>query len=192
MASSNNIVVDLTNYKDKVGARVPEDTYKVIVEDAEPDTARSGNPMVNLWFRIHGGEHDGATIVDRLVLTDKSMFRVVGFLQALGIQTPKKRLSLDISKFIGRSLEITVRDGDPYNGRVKSEVSGYAKLAKSAKAPVEDLEEPEDSEEVSSEPTDYDEDVEPAKAKAASKKKAAEVEEDDQQGEVDLDDLNDL
>lgn len=192
MASSNNIVVDLTNYKDKVGARVPEDTYKVIVEDAEPDTARSGNPMVNLWFRIHGGEHDGATIVDRLVLTDKSMFRVVGFLQALGIQTPKKRLSLDISKFIGRSLEITVRDGDPYNGRVKSEVSGYAKLAKSAKAPVEDLEEPEDSEEVSSEPTDYDEDTEPAKAKAASKKKAAEVEEDDQQGEVDLDDLNDL
>lgn len=183
--AGNNITIDLTNYKDRVGSRVPEDTYKVIVDDAELETAKSGNPMVNLWLRIHGGDHDGATIVDRLVLTENSMFRVVGFLQALGIKTPKKRLSLDITKFIGRSLEVTVRDGEPYNGRVKSEVSGYAKLAKESKPePAADLED------VSSEPTDYDEDVEPEKAKAAAAKKAES--EDDGQGEVDLDDLNDL
>lgn len=190
--ASTNMTIDLTNYKDRVGSRVPEGTYKVIVEDVEPDTAKSGNPMVNLWLRIHGGDYDGQTITDRLVLTEKSMFRVVGFLQALGIPTPKKRLSLDISKFVGRSLEITVRDGDPYNGRVKSEVSGYARLPqKAAKASEADIDD------VSDEPTDYDEDVEPAKAKAAAQKREQaaeepEAEDDDAQGEVDLDELDNL
>lgn len=190
--ANSNITIDLTNYKDRVGSRVPEGTYKVIVDDVEPDTAKSGNPMVNVWFRIHGGDYDGQTITDRLVLTEKSMFRVVGFLQALGIKTPKKRLSLDISKFVGRSMEITVRDGDPYNGRVKSEVSGYARLPEKAAKQSE-----VDIEDVSDDPTDYDEDVEPAKAQAAEKKREAaesapEPEDDDAQGEVDLDDLDNL
>lgn len=204
MAGSTNIVVDLTNYKDKVGARVPEGTYKVIVDDAEPDTARSGNPMVNLWLRIHGGDYDGATITDRLVLTDKSMFRVVGFLQALGIPTPKKRLSFDISKFIGRSLEVTLRDGDPYNGRVKSEVSGYARLAKPAKkaeAEVPEFEEPEPAQEEEVPEVEgngeFAAETTSTPAPEAKQQAAAPADEDpwagdDSQGEVDLDDLNDL
>ena len=113
------------------------------------------------------------------------MFRVVGFLQALGIKTPKKRLSLDISKFVGRSLEITVRDGDPYNGRVKSEVSGYARItekaAKASEADIDDVEEPE-----AEAPA---EEAKPAPAQAAA---AAEESDDDSQGEVDLDDLDNL
>lgn len=191
--AGNNIVVDLTNYKDKIGARVPEGTYKVIVDDAEPDQSKAGNAMVNLWLRIHGGDQDGATIVDRLTVTDKSMFRVVGFMQAIGIPTPKKRLSLDISKFIGRSLEVTVRDGEPYNGRVKSEVSGYARLAKSAaKKSQADIEEPEAEEPEAEEVTAS---AAPAEAPAPAESPAAESEdpwEGDDQGEVDLDDLDNL
>lgn len=187
--ASTNVVIDLTNFKDRVGSRVPEGTYKVIIDDVEPDTAKSGNPMVNVWFRIHGGDYDGQTITDRLVLTEKSMFRVVGFLQALGIKTPKKRLSIDISKFVGRSMEITVRDGDPYNGRVKSEVSGYARItekaAKASEADIDDVEEPAEEPEAEA-PA---EEAKPAPAQAAA---AAEESDDDSQGEVDLDDLDNL
>lgn len=202
--ASNNIVVDLTNYKDKIGARVPEGTYKVIVDDAEPDTSKAGNPMVNLWLRIHGGDFDGQTVTDRLTLTEKSMFRVVGFLQAIGMKTPKKRLSLDITSFIGRSLEVTIRDGEPYNGRVKSEVSGYARLAKSAKAPVQDIEEPEPEEDDTEVPevegngeAAAPAEEQPKKAKAEKPAKAEAADEDpwagdDSQGEVDLDDLDNL
>ena len=186
--ANSNITIDLTNYKDRVGSRVPEGTYKVVVDDVEPDTAKSGNPMVNVWFRIHGGDYDGQTITDRLVLTEKSMFRVVGFLQALGIKTPKKRLSLDISKFVGRSMEITVRDGDPYNGRVKSEVSGYARLpekaAKQSEADIDDVEEPAGA------PEEFE--AEAPEAPAPAPAAAPEPEDDDAQGEVDLDDLDNL
>src|SRR5699024_1661645 len=78
MAADGKVTIDLSNYKDRVGSRVAEGTYRVLVEDAEQTEARSGNAMINLFFRIQGGEFDGATIVDRLVLTEKSLFRVVG------------------------------------------------------------------------------------------------------------------
>jgi hypothetical protein len=130
--SSDDLTIDLTNYKDKVGSRIVPGRYKVLVEDAENDVARSGNKMINLWFRVQGGEFDGSTIVDRLVLTDNSLFRVVGFMQAIGLPTPKKRLQLNLRQFVGKVLEIDVEDGDPYNGRVKSEVRGYNRIAGAA------------------------------------------------------------
>jgi hypothetical protein len=123
--AGDDLIIDLTNYKDRVGNRVVPGRYTVVVEDAESDTAKSGNPMVNLWLRVQGGEFDGATIVDRLVLTEKSLFRVVGFMQAVGLPTPRKRLKMNVRGFIGRTLDIDVEDGEPYNGRVKSEVRGY-------------------------------------------------------------------
>jgi hypothetical protein len=137
---SDDLTIDLSNYKDKVGSRVIPGRYKVIVEDAETDVARSGNQMINLWFRIQGGEFDGSTIVDRLVLTENSLFRVVGFMQAIGLPTPKKRLAVNLKQFRGRVLEIDVEDGDPYNGRVKSEVRGYNKIAGSSNDEPVDLE----------------------------------------------------
>lgn len=126
---SDDLIVDLTNYKDRVGNRVVPGRYTVIVEDAESDTAKSGNPMVNLWLRVQGGEFDGATIVDRLVLTEKSLFRVVGFMQAIGLPTPRKRLKMNVRQFVGKTLDVDVDDGDPYNGRVKSEIRGYMRIA---------------------------------------------------------------
>lgn len=122
---ADDLIIDLTEYKDRVGNRVIPGRYTVLVEDAETDQSRAGNQMVNLWLRIQGGEFDGATIIDRLVLTDKSLFRVVGFMQAIGLPTPRKRLKLNVKAFVGKTLGVDVEDGEPYNGRVKSEVRGY-------------------------------------------------------------------
>ncbi len=124
--------VDLTNYKDRVGGHVAEGRYRVMVEDVEPDESKAKNPMINVWLRVVGGPHDGATIIDRLVLTEKSLFRVVGFMQAIGLPTPKKKFTIDIRKFLNRQLLIDVEDGEPYNGKVKSEVRGYMKLPSDA------------------------------------------------------------
>jgi len=122
------MTVDMTNYKDRVGGHVAEGRYRVMVEDVEPDESKAKNPMINVWLRVVGGPHDGATIIDRLVLTEKSLFRVVGFMQAIGLPTPKKKFTLDIRKFLNRQLLVDVEDGEPYNGKVKSEVRGYMKL----------------------------------------------------------------
>lgn len=151
---SDKVTIDLSNYKDRVGSRIAEGTYRVLVEDAERTEAKSGNTMINLFLRVQGGEFDGATIVDRLVLTEKSLFRVVAFLQALGLPTPKKRLQLGLDKFIGKQLDVQVEDGEPYNGRVKSEVRGYARITKSEKQSEADLEDLGSEEETTDSLTD--------------------------------------
>lgn len=120
--------IDLTNYKDRVGSRVPEGDYVVVVEDTENDKSKAGNPMVNVWYRVVDGPEAGATIIDRLVMTEKSLFRVVGFLQGLGLPTPKKKFKVPHKAIRGRKMVITVEDGEPWNGRVKSEVRAYSKF----------------------------------------------------------------
>lgn len=144
---SEELVIDLSNYKDRVGSRVVPGTYRVQVEDAELTESSNKNPMVNLWFTILEGEFQGQTVTDRLVLTERSMFRVVGFMQGIGLPTPKKKLKMNLRQFIGRVLDIEVDDGEPYNGRVRSEVRGYRKVAGAA-APTPDLEESETPAEV--------------------------------------------
>jgi len=143
--SNGEFVLDLSNYKERIGQNVPPGRYTVVVDDAELDTAKSGNQMVNLWFRVADGEHAGSVVLDRLVITEKSLFRIVGFMTALGLPTPKKRLALNTRKFMGRTLQVDVEDGEPYNGRVRSEVRGYLKAERQAVAQQqpEDIESPE-------------------------------------------------
>lgn len=141
---SDTMVIDLSNYKDRVGARVAPGRYPVVVEDVEADQSKAGNPMINLWFRIQGGEYDGQTLVDRLTVTDKALFRVVGFLNAIGMPTPKGQVKVNPQKFLGQRLEVDVDDGEPYNGRVKSEVRGYLRMPKPAKPAAADIEDPTD------------------------------------------------
>lgn len=160
MASNDNVTIDLQNYKDRLGSHIPEGRYRVVVDDAELDEARSGNKMINLWFRVLEGESEGATIIDRLVQAPNSLFRTVGFMQAIGLPTPKKRLQINLRQFIGKVLEVDVSDGDPYQGRVKSEVRGYIRVASKATEEAEDLPEDEDEEQPPLEAAETTDDVE--------------------------------
>ena len=128
---SDQGIIDLTNYKDRVGSRVVPGRYTVVVEDAEWSESSNGNPMITLWYRVLNGEFEGRTIIDRLTQTEGALFRTVGFMQALGFPTPEKRLQVNLRQWVGKVLDIDVEDGDPYNGRVKSEVRGYNRASKS-------------------------------------------------------------
>jgi Protein of unknown function (DUF669) len=136
---STEVTIDLTNYKDRVGQQIKPGRYRVIVDDAELDTSKQGNQMINLWLRVADGPFASAVIIDRLVNTDKSLFRIVAFMQAIGMPTPKKRLRFNVRSFVGKTLEVDVEDGEPYNGRVKSEVRGYMRV-EGADAAADDLE----------------------------------------------------
>lgn len=162
---NSNIVIDLSNYKDSGNVRIPEGRYRAIVDDVDLDKSRAGNTMIKVWMRVLGGEHDGAIILDRLTLTDKAMFRVVGFMQGIGIKTPKKKLQINLKTFLKRQADIEVVDGEPYNGRIRSEISQYIRIAqpKAEEAPEDDL----DALEAATE------DEEPAKPSSDAKKAEA-------------------
>lgn len=137
----SEFILDLTDYKETTSAHIPEGNYTVVVEDAETTTSTKVNadtgkpsPGVILYLRVLDGEYAGATLVDRLWITPKSRFRIVGFMQAIGLPTPRKKLKVNLKHFIGQTLNVAVEDGEPYNGRVKSEVRGFFKAERAAAA----------------------------------------------------------
>lgn len=181
------ITIDLTNYKDKSSARVPEGTYLVNIEDLEQTTTRNGDPMVVVYLKIIGGDQDGLNLVDRLTLTEKAMFRMVDFLRGLGIKTPKKRLQIDPSKIIGRKVQVEVADGELYRGSIKSEIKGYMRVAKKpSTSSDEDVTEGDDLPDI---PEEAPAAAEPEAPAAEEKSTSATPEDTTEDADIDLDDI---
>lgn len=129
--------LDLTQYKERMSASVPDGRYLVQVDDYElTKTKTTNNDMFNVWLRIVEGEYAGEVVIDRLTVSEKALFRIVGFLNGLGIPTPKKRLALDPNKWTGRKVWADLEIGEPYRGRPgKSEVRGYVRYVPGADKP---------------------------------------------------------
>ena len=94
--------------------------------------------MFVVYLRITEGPYAGQQIIDRLPQTAKAMFRSAAFLQAIGVKIAKKKIALNPKNLIDRPVDIVVEDGEPYNGKVKSEVREYLRATKPAQAEPED------------------------------------------------------
>lgn len=128
------LTFDFTNYKDTSTAHVAPGTYRAEVSDFEETTSKAGNAMFVVYLEIAEGTHAGQQIIDRLPQTERAMFRSAAFLQALGVKIAKKKIALNPRALIGRPVDIVVEDGEPYNGRVKSEVREYLRATKPAES----------------------------------------------------------
>lgn len=123
---------DFTNYRETGSAQVPAGTYRARVNDFEETESKAGNAMFVVYLEIIDGPYTGKQIIDRLPQTEKAMFRSAAFLQALGVKIAKKRIALNPKSLIGRPVDILVEDGEPFNGRVRSEVREYLRATKPA------------------------------------------------------------
>lgn len=154
---------DFTNYRETGSAQVPAGTYRARVNDFEETESKAGNAMFVVYLEIIDGPYTGKQIIDRLPQTEKAMFRSAAFLQALGVKIAKKRIALNPKSLIGRPVDILVEDGEPFNGRVKSEVREYLRATKpsaqaepAADLPDEDDEPPAESATVEEDTLDVD------------------------------------
>nr|DAJ39938.1 MAG TPA: Protein of unknown function (DUF669) [Caudoviricetes sp.] len=173
------LTFDFTNYKDTSTAHVAPGTYRAEVSDFEETTSKAGNAMFVVYLEITEGAHAGQQIIDRLPQTEKAMFRSAAFLQALGVKIAKKKIALNPRSLIGRPVDIVVEDGEPYNGRVRSEVREYLRATKPSKA------EPADD------PMADDDEID-APSTTAEPANPAPVEEDAVELDVDALDIDDL
>lgn len=171
------LTFDFTNYKDTSTAHVAPGTYHAEVSDFEETTSKAGNAMFVVYLEITSGPHAGQQIIDRLPQTEKAMFRSAAFLQALGVKIAKKRISLNPRSLVGRPVDILVEDGEPYNGRVKSEVREYLRATKPTAAKPE------------ADPM-ASEDAEPSFAAPASAEPAKPVPAEEDSVELDVDSLD--
>lgn len=185
-------ILDLTNYRDRNGAKVPEGNYLVQVEEVEVGKSpNKGTRQWTVYLRIIGGDQDGQMLVDRLYITENALFRVVGFLNGIGVKTSNKKLRISPAKLAGRKARVDVADGEPYNGTVRSEVKSYQRFVSAKTEASEDVEELEDqldgSDDLADESEDSVEQSPKEKTKSGVKSPWDDTSDD---SDIDLDDID--
>lgn len=123
------IPVDFTGVEQRGSTRVPEGDYVAKIRKVEKVNAKSsGNPMLVCRFELVSGPSDvqGKQLVDRHVLTKDSLWTLRNMLEAIGYKVPASQMKLDVDKMlIGKTLGVTVVDGDEYKGKIRSEIADY-------------------------------------------------------------------
>jgi hypothetical protein len=153
--------VDFTKDTSEGGGRrrYKEGDYHVKIVGVKKGTAKTGSPFAQFAFEFVDGTYKGSVWDSnrtRVYVTDAALWRVRSLYEACGKTVPKKKLKLDFNKLIGEELGITITDGEPYEGKISSELSDFIALD----ALGADDDEDEDEEEEDDDDEDDDDEVE--------------------------------
>ena len=153
--------------------RCPEGEWLAKLSSIEEGTVQgSGDDCLKARFEVIKGSAKGCAVFETFSLTEKALWKLKGFLEAIGMKANGK-LSLDLDKLEGKVCIIDVIH-DEYNGQKRAKIASYRK--------------PEDDEEDEEDDEDEEEEEAPSKpAKKApaksTKKRPAEEDEDDDDDE---------
>lgn len=179
MAKSNRkLKVDMTGVESYT--RCSEGEHLAKVKKVEMGTVQgSGDDCIKAVFEVLKGADKGCQVFETFSLSEKALWKLKSFLQAIGIKADGK-LTLDLDKLEGKICVIDVIH-EEYNGQKRAKISSYLKES------AEDEDEDEDDEE---EEDDEDEDEEEEEAPKSKKsapakkgKKQPEPEDDDEDDE---------
>lgn len=165
--------------------RCPEGEWLARLKKAEMGEVQgSGDDCIKAQFEVIKGSAKGNTVFETFSLTEKALWKLKSFLDAVGMKSNGK-LTLDLDKMEGKVCIIDVIH-DEYNGQKRAKISSYIK-------PGED--EDDEDEDDDDEDDDIDEEEEASKKKgkkAASKsapaKKSKKRPEPEEEDEDDYDD----
>lgn len=186
---ARTIKVDMTGVE--TYTKVSEGIHTAKVVEILQKESQGGDDMLQFAFEVTKGKDKGNRVFESFVLTDKALWKLKSFLQAIGMKADGK-LKIDLDKLVGKVCDIEVF-WDEYNGQTRAKISDYYKVGKGA---ANDTDEDEDTDDEADE--DEDEDDTPAKkpakkapAKKASKKKPEPEDDDEDEDDSDEDDEDD-
>ena len=197
-SKGRTVEVDFTDASTGGGRlRVPEGDYPFMVKEVKQDTSKNNNSMLVITFTGLEGRVKGKTIKDYFVLSKESLWKLRGFMEALGIDTPSSRTKIDIDEFNKKKVGVTLSD-DEYDGKISSKPSDYIPIEDLDSEPDDDEDEDEDEDDVEvDEPLTRDELKALIKAKGEKVKKSesddelrarvAAYDDDDELEDIDLD-----
>lgn len=159
--------------------RASEGIHAVKIATAEVKQSQGGNDMIVVAFEVTKGTDKGARVYENYVLTDTSLWKLKGLLQAIGMKADGK-IQLDVDKLIGKVCQINVQH-EEYDGKLRARVESVMKFATEA-----DDDDDEDLDDEADEVEEEEEDEAPAKK--TSKKTAKKEEPEDSEDDDDWDD----
>ena len=182
MAKSNRkLKVDMTGVESYT--RCSEGEHLAKVKKVEMGTVQgSGDDCIKAVFEVLKGADKGCQVFETFSLSEKALWKLKSFLQAIGIKADGK-LTLDLDKLEGKICVIDVVH-EEYNGQKRAKISSYLKESTEDEDENEDDEEEEDDE-------DEDEEEEAPKSKKSSGKKSAPAKKGKKQPEPEDDDEDD-
>jgi len=160
--------------------RCPEGEWLAKLSSIEEGTVQgSGDDCLKARFEVIKGSAKGCAVFETFSLTEKALWKLKGFLEAVGMKANGK-LSIDLDKLEGKVCVIDVIH-DEYNGQKRAKISSYIKPEDDEDEEEEDEEEDEEEEEEAPRKP-----AKKAPAKPVKKSKPV-VEEDDEDDEDDED-----
>lgn len=175
--------------------RCPEGEWLVQLKKAEMGEVQgSGDDCIKAQFEVIKGSAKGNTVFETFSLTEKALWKLKSFLDAVGMKSTGK-LTLDLDKMEGKVCIIDVIH-DEYNGQKRAKISAYIKPGEDEDDEDDDI---DDDEDIDDEDDEDEEEEAPKKKgkkaapdKSASTKKSKKPEpEDDEDDEDDDEDEED-
>lgn len=148
----------------------------------------SGDDCLKAQFEVIKGSAKGNTVFETFSLTEKALWKLKSFLDAVGMKSNGK-LTLDLDKMEGKVCIIDVIH-DEYNGQKRAKIASYIKPGEDEDDEDEDIDDDEDIEDEDDEEEEAPKKSKKAPAKAAPAKKSKkrpEPEEDDEDEDEDDD-----
>lgn len=152
--------------------RCPEGEWLAKLSSIEEGTIQgSGDDCLKARFEVIKGSAKGCAVFETFSLTEKALWKLKGFLEAVGMKANGK-LSLDLDKLEGKVCVIDVIH-DEYNGQKRAKIASYIKPEDDEEDEDEDEAEDDEEEEAPRKP------AKKAPAKSTKKRPAEEDEDDD-------------
>lgn len=152
--------------------RCPEGEWLAKLSSIEEGTIQgSGDDCLKARFEVIKGSAKGCAVFETFSLTEKALWKLKGFLEAIGMKANGK-LSLDLDKLEGKVCIIDVIH-DEYNGQKRAKIASYIKPEDDEEDEDEDEAEDDEEEEAPRKP------AKKAPAKSTKKRPAEEDEDDD-------------
>lgn len=133
-------VVDFSNVKDGGGnfkkSRIPAGDYLARVVKCE-DAEAKGDGVFQYLFTLQVTAHPSNRYPYYCKLQENQLWKLRNLLIAAGINVPKKRVKLDPSKVVGKTVGVTMED-DEYEGKAQSTVASIFPASELSGAPEED------------------------------------------------------
>ena len=183
MAKNRKLKVDMTGVESYT--RCSEGEHLAKVKKVEMGTVQgSGDDCIKAVFEVLKGSDKGCQVFETFSLSEKALWKLKSFLQAIGIKADGK-LTLDLDKLENKVCIIDVIH-EEYNGQKRAKISSYLKDSGDEDEEEEDEEEDEEDDE------DEEEEEAPKSKKSTKKptpaKKSKQPEPEDDEDEDDDED----
>ena len=183
MAKNRKLKVDMTGVESYT--RCSEGEHLAKVKKVEMGTVQgSGDDCIKAVFEVLKGSDKGCQVFETFSLSEKALWKLKSFLQAIGIKADGK-LTLDLDKLENKVCIIDVIH-EEYNGQKRAKISSYLKDSGDEDEEEEDGEEDEDDDEDEEEeeaPKSKKSTKKPAPAKKGKKQPEPEDDEDEDDDE---------